>query len=318
MKISGLRIFLRNSSFLAFIIPFLKCFYDKRYFYYYFQQRIVVISYRRTLSAIEAKLFGKKLEQRAKKNKYVEQLENNGFTDNLELISEERTRYIFDYLSAKSVSDPSRPQHGRFSPYSPPKDSHVGYLDGVDVASAPHVMALANHPVILDTVSQVFGCKPKLDYVGAWWSFSGCTDAEEQQYFHRDIDSLQFIKFFLYLTNVDDSSGPHVYVRGSHKKQWQVKSGLRIEDAAVAATFPAEDIIKFKGQIGTCFLENTFGIHKGKLPETGSRLLLQFIYSVIRTPFFRPRRAFLSMKDIHSDNAQSLDKHVNEYFIRSL
>ena len=38
------------------------------------------------------------------------------------------------------------------------------------------------------------------------------------QKFHRDYESFNFIKLFVYLTDVDKDFGPHQYIIGSHKE----------------------------------------------------------------------------------------------------
>ena len=40
---------------------------------------------------------------------------------------------------------------------------------------------------------------------------------ENAQYFHWDNDFRKFLKLYIYLTDVNDLSGPHVYVEGTHK-----------------------------------------------------------------------------------------------------
>ena len=37
------------------------------------------------------------------------------------------------------------------------------------------------------------------------------------QEFHRDYESMNFVKVFVYLADVDQHSGPHSFIKGSHK-----------------------------------------------------------------------------------------------------
>jgi hypothetical protein len=135
-------------------------------------------------------------------------------------------------------------------------------------------------------VTDYFGCTPYLDSIQAWWSISGHDEPEEAERFHRDNDSIRFLKFFLYLTDVSAENGPHVYAAGSHRSSRLIER-RRLSDQEVHDAFGA-DILSMTGSSGDAFLEDTFGIHKGQLPRSGRRLLVQFRYSVTETIFRSP------------------------------
>lgn len=140
-------------------------------------------------------------------------------------------------------------------------------------------MDIVNNPDILASMASILGCKPTISNLSAWWSVAGKSPAQGPEKFHRDIDDWMFIKLFLYLTDVTEEAGPHVFVRGSHRipKLLQVR---RHEDDEVKREFGEENVLQFTGPAGTAFLENTFGFHKGTPPRAVNRLIFQAQYSL--------------------------------------
>ncbi len=103
-----------------------------------------------------------------------------------------------------------------------------------------------------------FGCRPVVDVLGMWWhtDFSDKPDSEAAQYYHFDMDRPKWLKFFIYLTDVESTSGPQV-----------------------SREFSGKDIIEFTAPRGTILGEDTRGLHKGKHVQKGDRLMLQIQFS---------------------------------------
>jgi len=120
-------------------------------------------------------------------------------------------------------------------------------------------------------------------YLGSqlWWSFAQASSPAEHcqvsQAFHYDLDDYRFLKFFFYLTDVDPWSGPHVMVQGSHRTmKWQHRLlRKRYTDQAIAAAYGSAAIRTLCGSAGYGFVEDTFCFHKGAIPVTRDRLMLQ-------------------------------------------
>lgn len=130
------------------------------------------------------------------------------------------------------------------------------------------------------------GARPIVDVVGLWWhtNFSDKPDAEAAQYYHFDMDRIKWLKFFLYLTDVEPENGPHSFIAGSHKSG-AIPAGLlskgyaRLTDEEVGQHFNKEDFREFLAPRGTILAEDTRGLHKGKHVERGDRLMLQIQFS---------------------------------------
>ncbi|MGF1569841.1 MAG: hypothetical protein ACFCVD_17525 [Nodosilinea sp.] len=118
-----------------------------------------------------------------------------------------------------------------------------------------------------------------------WWSFPSTSDLLRQskaaQVFHCDLDDFRFLKFFFYLTDVDVDSGPHLFIRGSHRKKpffRQLLRGRASEDWLLQHYGP-ENVLKVYGPAGFGFVEDTYGHHMGSPPKSNQRLILQIEYA---------------------------------------
>jgi hypothetical protein len=200
-------------------------------------------------------------------------------------ISAEAAATLRDILAQFECHDPWRKDLGLFRLQAAPPDTHVAEIPDAPTLLALHQLALDSR--LIEVAEKYFGCKPYLDCVSAWWSLSGNELPQEAENFHRDNDSIRFLKFFLYLTDVDANSGPHRFVIGSHREA-RLLERRRHTDEEVVAAFGAERVLEVEGKAGDAFMEDTFGLHKGQLPRTGIRLLAQFRYSVTPTVFRSP------------------------------
>ena len=213
-------------------------------------------------------------------------------------------------LDGKLLFEPWEKQRRRFLKEQLPQEWNQGHYGQEDILSAPHLLALANEPTLLETVASYLGCKPTLSNVALWWSFAGRAAPQEAQFFHRDRDDWRFLKLFVYLTDVDHTSGPHLYVEGSHRSM-RLTGPRRYRDHEVAARFPGQAHRTWVGPRGLAFLEDTYGIHKGLLPRSRARLLFQAEYSLF--PILQYAYAPSSSKRLAPGPA--LDPYVNRLLI---
>ncbi len=154
--------------------------------------------------------------------------------------------------------------------------------------SCPAFQQLANDPGLLAIAEQYFGRPPRYVSSELAWSFPTSTTLFQQlqaaQVFHCDIDDYSCIKFFFYLTDVDELSGPHVYLRASHKNkpllhQILGKRCASIPDQTLVEHYGPENVFPLCGSAGYGFVEDIFGFHKGSPPQQRNRLLLQIEFA---------------------------------------
>ena len=231
------------------------------------------------------------------------------------LLGREACAEIETYLRDRKVGDDYRPEVAPWLPLGDGRHphSHVGYHRHEDVVRAPHLLALANRPDILALVERFFGCRPTISYMAAWWSYATGIAAQQAENFHRDVDDWRFVKLFVYLTDVDENSGPHIYVRKSASLA-RLTDIRRCTDGEVAAAFPAEDIVTMTGDAGTGFLENTFGLHKGRPVAKGHRLIFQVVYSLLPLPY-GPRKPVIGREEAIACAGGPINSYVNRIYV---
>jgi hypothetical protein len=118
-----------------------------------------------------------------------------------------------------------------------------------------------------------------LSGLSARWSFPAESTNEVVQKFHRDSEDWLAFRIMVYLTPVDEASGPHVYVKGTHLDRRTVRLPALV-DAQVRDRFGPE-IVRQTGMQGFGFAVDTAGLHKGEVPQRAARLLLSFQYSIL-------------------------------------
>jgi hypothetical protein len=176
------------------------------------------------------------------------------------------------------------------------------------VLNCPHVLSLANSDFLIRMATQYLGCLPTISTLRIWWSFPGSWSEASAQSFHRDRDDWRCLKLFVYLTDVDETSGPHHFVRGSHRTRpelfWRTYEAEALEKA-----FGRDAICVVTGAAGTAFLEATIGIHAGPNPISQPRLILQVGYTLL------PRFSLL-YQPVAIESRPAVDKYINRLFIR--
>ena len=137
----------------------------------------------------------------------------------------------------------------------------------------------------LNIAKKYLGSKPHLIGVNMWWSTAQNIPNEfAAQNFHFDLDGIKWLKHFVYLSDVSDENGPHVYVEGTHKvfsKPYSLlkKEYTRITDIEINKYFPKDKIHEITGDKGTIIIGDTSCFHKGRHPTKGKRLIFEITLS---------------------------------------
>lgn len=242
-------------------------------------------------------------------NDLITALDQDGYVMTPNIVTPEQVEAMRAYFTGRPVRDNYRPDSPVFRPpfEKAPPGTHVAFYQHKEVASCPHALDLANSPILLNTVAISLGVKPIASYITAWWSLPARDGAQHAELFHRDVDDYDWVKFFLYLTDVDEDAGPHVYIAGSHRDE-RLTEVRRYTDMEVYDTFGRDREVRFTGPAGTAFLERTYGVHRGVPPITKPRLVFQVLYSM--TPsIYGPRRPII-------DLPMNYDPYVNQVYCR--
>lgn len=159
----------------------------------------------------------------------------------------------------------------------------VGGVLGLD---NPWLAACASRR-LLDIANEYLQLWSKLEYLDLWYSLPVGESAERKasQIWHRDFDDSHLLKVFLYLSDVDEKSGPFEYVSGSHPEgrlagvhPWAPMAVGRISDKELAKFVEVGDVRTFTAPKGTLIFCNTSGLHRGGFAEANPRVLAAVTY----------------------------------------
>lgn len=127
-----------------------------------------------------------------------------------------------------------------------------------------------------------------------WWTFASPEESYDMSittsFFHYDKDDYTAVRFFFHITDVDESAGPHVVVRGSHnnKRLNQLVSLGERNDADIAEQYGKENLVTITGPSGTGFCEDPYCFHKATRPTRTDRLMLEVKFAARDYGIFPP------------------------------
>ncbi|MGI4991232.1 phytanoyl-CoA dioxygenase family protein [Halobacteriovorax sp. GFR7] len=142
---------------------------------------------------------------------------------------------------------------------------------------------LSSSQTLVNLAQNYLGTKPILDLITLWWSYPTDNTALKNigaQMYHFDMDKIKFIKFFVYLTDVEMDNGPHCLFKGSHNKlPLKLRKKGRFTDQEVAQAYGADKEVKITGKPGSIIAVDTRCIHKGDPILKDSRCIFQLQFS---------------------------------------
>lgn len=154
-----------------------------------------------------------------------------------------------------------------------------------DILAQPEVQNLVADASLRQLARDYLNCEPIFDLTAMWWSTpSRKASSAAAQLYHFDLDRVKWLKFFVYLSDVTPTRGPHCYLRGTHIPSASSRALLglgdrRIEDEEIESLGLKGAESEICGPVGTILVADTRGHHKGKPPLEGDRLLLQLEFA---------------------------------------
>ena len=167
---------------------------------------------------------------------------------------------------------------GRSTWHDRPDDAAALMLDGTFSWARPEVQRLMVDDRVLQLVETTTGMRPVVHPPQLYWSFptpvhDGAAPALARQ-LHWDYDGIAGFRLHLYLTDVDEGTGPMEYAAGTHRPGslgWHRPS---TDQYAPVADGVLRDRRVLTGPAGTSFLTNPHGLHQATTPTRGERLFL--------------------------------------------
>ena len=131
--------------------------------------------------------------------------------------------------------------------------------------------------------TEYFGYSPMKVHVRLLVSFVSNTAVAERLaqnqtvFFHYDPGDFRALSFFFYLSPVDEESGAHVLVPGTHgaKRMSQMFTSLSFSDDEIEEQYPETRPVTICGNPGDGFAEDGFCFHKALCPKSRHRYMLQ-------------------------------------------
>jgi hypothetical protein len=159
----------------------------------------------------------------------------------------------------------------------------------------------ALQPAVLELANEYFGMYTQLRWYNVWHTLRSDAPPRESQLWHRDRDDHFILKMFVYLSDIDVSSGALTYAPGTHtggtihtdpEYSLEGQNVHRTSDEQMARVVPAEKWVTASGKAGTILLADTSGYHKGGLARSRDRLQYLCMFtsptSQVKELFLRP------------------------------
>jgi hypothetical protein len=151
------------------------------------------------------------------------------------------------------------------------------------------VLAVQRDPLLQAIAAHYLGGHARLSSTRIWWTFPTKRASEAQKRlasqdeYHFDLLDWRMLKFFFHLKPVDEGTGPHVYVRGSHRRralrhQFTPFIGHPVDD--VLKVYGADKAVTLLGNAGFGFVEDPFGFHRASVAERTPRLMMEIAFGV--------------------------------------
>jgi hypothetical protein len=183
-----------------------------------------------------------------------------------------------------------------------------------DILRQTVVTELLRDTAFHSIAQKYIGCRPLLTNVTLWFD-AGAEETAAFQY-HYDNDGPKFVKFFFFLSDLEEAGGAHYYIQRSHmhvKPRGFGRSTVH-SDAEIWERFGRENEMCFAGKAGTILVEDTKGFHKGSSPSPGRyRLILQFQFSALDIPHIEEEETDwrrISMPELPAGVRQIMQKFV--------
>jgi len=140
---------------------------------------------------------------------------------------------------------------------------------------------------ILQIANAYFGMYTRLRYYNIWHTFTTKSEARESQLWHYDREDYYILKLFVYLSDVDENSGPFTYAPATHRKAKMrgepesfIEGGVsRSDDEQMSRFIPEEKWMKCTGPKGTIVFADTRGYHKGGLARDHDRIMYTCMFT---------------------------------------
>lgn len=147
------------------------------------------------------------------------------------------------------------------------------------------LLKVALDPQLLQIAAAYLEMWPTLFSIAAWLNYPTDQPPAVSQLWHRDPEDLRVLKVFIYLSDVEEHSGPFSYIPRTQpfgaavEQAKRCGNSQRLSDDKVSKVFPPSAWKVCTGAAGSMILADTVGYHRGGKPTSGVRILATFTYT---------------------------------------
>lgn len=169
---------------------------------------------------------------------------------------------------------------------------------------------------IIDIAGAYLDCLPALSTCNLRKSFVNNLPEGGTQIYHVDPNSPRFLKFFIYLNDVDINGGPFCYVEGSHTKKFEINgmnwnAQYNWDLNFINQVYGVDKVKYLTAKKGDLLVADTNGWHRGIKPTHSERTMLTLDYAC-HPEFFNIEQTF-QFKKSDFDNLNSNHKHLCDF-----
>ena len=169
--------------------------------------------------------------------------------------------------------------------------------------NVPEIHPFVFNDLIIDIAGAYLDCQPGFGTCNLRRSFVNNLEEGGTQLYHVDPNSPRFLKFFIYLDDVDENGGPFCYIEGSHTKKFTINGfhwnkQYRWDKNIINNIYKNDKIKYLTAKKGDLIMADTNGWHRGIKPINKNRTMLTLDY-ICHWEEFRDSR--FNMKKEHFD-----------------
>ena len=166
---------------------------------------------------------------------------------------------------------------------------------------APEIHPFVFNDLIIDTAGAYMDCQPAFGTCNLRKSFVNNMSEGGNQIYHVDPNSPRFLKFFVYLDDVDENGGPFCYVEGSHTKKFEIdrrnwNEQYNWSTDSIEQIYGKDKVKYLTAKKGDLLIADTNGWHRGTKPLNKDRTMLTLDY-VCHPEFFEETSKFKIKKE---------------------
>ena len=180
--------------------------------------------------------------------------------------------------------------------------------------NSPEILPFVFNDYMIQIAMSYLKCYPALGTLNFRKSYVTDLPEEGVQLFHLDPNSPRFLKFFIYLNDVDENGGPFQIVEGSHKELYSNRYDKhRWSLTDIEATYGKGKVKSLTASVGDMIVATTNCFHRGVPPINSERTMLTLNYVIHPEEFRKPT---FQIKQSDVDSLEDYKKPLTDFLIK--